>query len=66
MTTTTKEDTITAVRERVKRLADDMPAHNFKTGSRGYYIQSREVIDGTKYMVNIQVIEVGTKPAEQE
>lgn len=50
-----------AMRERVKELVDRMPEHTFKTGSRGFYVQSREEIDGIKYMVNIQVIEVGSK-----
>lgn len=57
---TVKLDTI---KERIKRLIDEQLApRTFNSGSRGYWTQSRETIDGTKFMVNIQVIEVGSKP----
>jgi len=51
------------VRTKVKELIDDLEPHQFKTGSRGYLLQSRETMNTKKFMVNIQVIEVGSKPA---
>lgn len=50
-----------AVKARVKELADQLEAKQFKTGSRGFWLQSRETIDGKKYMVNLQIVEVGSK-----
>jgi hypothetical protein len=39
---------------------------DFKTGSKGYYGVSKMVAGGKKYQVNVQVVEIGSKPKEQE
>ena len=39
---------------------------DFKTGSKGYYSQGKMVAGGKKYQVNIQVVEIGSKPKEEE
>lgn len=58
--TTTSQ--LEAVKERAKRVIDEQLAYRtFSSGSRGYWVQSRETIDGVKFMLNIQVIEVGSK-----
>jgi len=39
---------------------------DFKTGSRGYYGQGKMVAGGKKYQINIQVVEIGSKPKPEE
>jgi hypothetical protein len=39
---------------------------NFKTGSKGYYGQGKMVAGGKKYQINIQCVEIGSKPKEKE
>lgn len=42
-------------------------AKEFKTGSRGFYGQGKIEIDGKRYQVQIQLIEIGSKkPAEEK
>jgi hypothetical protein len=39
----------------------------FKTGSRGFYGQAKIEIDGKRYQVQIQLVEIGSKkPAEEK
>lgn len=40
------------------------PPKQFKTGSRGYYGNSKLEIDGKRYQVSIQLVEIGSKPQE--
>jgi hypothetical protein len=39
---------------------------DFKTGSRGYYGQGKMVAGGKKYQINVQVVEIGSKPKPEE
>ncbi len=39
---------------------------DFKTGSKGYYGQGKMVAGGKKYQVQVQVVEIGSKPKEEE
>lgn len=40
---------------------------DFKTGSRGFYGQSKIEIDGKRYQVQVQLVEIGSKkPAEEK
>ncbi len=39
---------------------------DFKTGSKGYYGQGKMVAGGKKYQINIQCVEIGSKPKEKE
>jgi hypothetical protein len=39
---------------------------DFKTGSKGYYGQGKMVAGGKKYQINIQCVEIGSKPKETE
>ncbi len=39
---------------------------DFKTGSKGYYGVGKMVAGGKKYQVNIQCVEIGSKPKEKE
>lgn len=60
MPTETKE--LDAVKDRLTSLIDDkLDYKEFKSGSRGFLLLSREEINGKKYMVNIQAVEVGSK-----
>jgi hypothetical protein len=36
----------------------------FKTGSRGYYANQKIEIDGKRYQVQIQLVEIGSKKAK--
>jgi hypothetical protein len=36
---------------------------NFKTGSRGYYANGKIEIDGKRYQMQIQLVEIGSKAA---
>jgi len=39
----------------------------FKTGSRGFYGQGKLEIDGKRYQVQLQCVEIGSKkPAEEK
>lgn len=60
--TTAVENLLQTVKDHVKQVVDSsLETKQFKTGSRGFWLQSRETIDGKKYMLNIQVVEVGSK-----
>ncbi len=36
----------------------------FRTGSKGYYGQGKMESEGKRYQVNIQLVEIGSKPKE--
>ena len=38
---------------------------DFKTGSRGFYGMGKMVTGGKKYQVQIQCVEIGSKPKEK-
>jgi hypothetical protein len=38
---------------------------DFKTGSRGYYANQKMEIDGKRYQVQIQLVEIGSKKAAE-
>ncbi|NTV35611.1 MAG: hypothetical protein HGA53_01525 [Anaerolineaceae bacterium] len=38
-----------------------LPAKEFKTGSKGYYANGKLEIDGKRYQVQIQLVEIGSK-----
>jgi hypothetical protein len=37
----------------------------FKTGSRGFYANQKIEIDGKRYQIQIQAVEIGSKPGEK-
>lgn len=37
----------------------------FKTGSRGFYANQKIEIDGKRYQIQIQAVEIGSKPTEK-
>ncbi len=39
---------------------------DFKTGSKGYYANSKIEIDGKRYQTQIQLVEIGSKKAKEE
>ncbi len=39
---------------------------NFKTGSRGFYANQKIEIGGKRYQVQIQLVEIGSKPKAAE
>ncbi len=39
---------------------------DFKTGSRGFHGTGKMVAGGKKYQINIQAVEIGSKPKEKE
>ena len=38
---------------------------NFKTGSRGYYANGKLELDGKRYQLQIQLVEIGSKTATE-
>jgi hypothetical protein len=43
-----------------------LPPKEFKTGSKGYYANSKMEIDGKRYQVQIQMVEIGSKAPPKE
>jgi hypothetical protein len=43
-----------------------LPPKEFKTGSRGYYANGKAEIDGKRYQVQIQLVEIGSKKKAEE
>ncbi len=39
-----------------------VPPKEFKTGSKGYYGNTKTEIGGKRYTVQIQLVEIGSKP----
>lgn len=37
------------------------PPKEFKTGSRGFYASGKTEIDGKRYQIQIQLVEIGSK-----
>jgi hypothetical protein len=42
-----------------------LPPKEFKTGSKGYYANSKIEIEGRRYQAQIQLVEIGSKKAEE-
>ncbi len=42
----------------------NLPPKLFKTGSRGFYANTKLEVDGKRYQVQIQMVEIGSKPQE--
>jgi hypothetical protein len=38
----------------------------FKTGSKGFYGNTKAEIEGKRYQVQIQLVEIGSKPKAEE
>ena len=38
-----------------------LPPKEFKTGSKGFYANGKTEIDGKRYQVQIQLVEIGSK-----
>lgn len=60
MATQTLLDTIAD--EVAALVKDSLQPKVFKTGSRGYLAMGKVTIDGKRYQVNVQAIEIGSKP----
>jgi len=43
-----------------------LPPKNFKTGSKGFYANGKMEIEGKRYQVQIQLVEIGSKKTEGE
>lgn len=41
-----------------------LPPKEFKTGSKGYYANSKIELDGKRYQAQIQLVEIGSKKTE--
>jgi len=42
-----------------------LPPKEFKTGSRGFYANGKTEIDGKRYQVQVQLVEIGSKNATE-
>jgi len=43
-----------------------LPPKDFKTGSKGFYANAKVDIDGKRYQVQIQLVEIGSKNKPEE
>jgi hypothetical protein len=43
-----------------------LPPKQFKTGSRGFFGNTKLEIDGKRYQVQVQMVEIGSKPPAEE
>lgn len=43
-----------------------LQAKVFKTGSKGFFGMTKAEIDGKRYQVQVQLVEIGSKPKAQE
>ncbi|OGO68633.1 MAG: hypothetical protein A2Z49_00650 [Chloroflexi bacterium RBG_19FT_COMBO_56_12] len=43
-----------------------LPPKEFKTGSKGFYANGKTEIDGKRYQVQIQLVEIGSKKQAEE
>ncbi len=43
-----------------------LPPKEFKTGSKGFYANTKTEIDGKRYQVQIQLVEIGSKNKPEE
>lgn len=59
---------ITAELKTEGKLIAALTAHpkEFKTGSRGFHGQGKIEIDGKRYQVQIQLVEIGSKKSAEE
>jgi hypothetical protein len=44
----------------------NLPPKQFKTGSRGYYANTKIEMDGKRYQVQVQMVEIGSKTQDEE
>lgn len=43
-----------------------LPPKEFKTGSKGFYANGKAEIDGKRYQVQVQLVEIGSKNKTEE
>ena len=43
-----------------------LPPKQFKTGSRGYYANTKLEVEGKRYQVQVQMVEIGSKAQAEE
>ncbi len=43
-----------------------LPPKEFKTGSKGFYANGKTEIDGKRYQVQVQLVEIGSKTKVEE
>ncbi|HZY40956.1 MAG TPA: hypothetical protein VFF59_03050 [Anaerolineae bacterium] len=42
-----------------------VPPKDFKTGSKGFFASGKVEIEGKRYQAQIQLVEIGSKPAKE-
>jgi hypothetical protein len=42
-----------------------VPPKDFKTGSKGFFTSGKVEVDGKRYQVQVQLVEIGSKKAEK-
>lgn len=43
-----------------------LPPKQFKTGSRGFFGNTKLELDGKRYQVQIQLVEIGSRPPSED
>jgi len=53
--------------EGTQKIADvGLPEKKFSTGSVGFYANTKLELNGKRYQVQFQLVEIGSKPEKQE
>ncbi len=42
-----------------------VPPKDFKTGSKGYFTSGKVEVEGKRYQVQVQLVEIGSRPTEK-
>jgi hypothetical protein len=42
-----------------------VPPKDFKTGSKGYFTSGKVEVDGKRYQVQVQLVEIGSKKSDK-
>ena len=42
-----------------------VPPKDFKTGSKGYFTSGKVEVEGKRYQVQVQLVEIGSKPTDK-
>ncbi len=48
------------------KMVFQLSKKDYKTGSRGFYGNGKMMAGGKNYQINIQIVEIGSKPKEKK
>ncbi len=48
------------------KMVFQLSKKDYKTGSRGFYGNGKMMAGGKNYQINVQIVEIGSKPKEKK